>query len=598
MKISKLLGFILAFTMMLTISVSAVEYGEEYQNQPTKIYSQKFSDVPKTHWAFNYIAEMTERGVLNGYPGGKFYPENNITRAEFAKIMTVASGMSIDMSDTDTIYDDISDDDWFAPYVRCAQDYLNGFGSGSGLYFRPNQLAVREDIVVAIVKLKGYSTFGADVSMLSTMFSDSSSISMLAKKYVAIAIERGIISGYEDGTFRGQSSISRAEAAAILWRAFQYGDDNKEFDYVSTPQPTNIPAIEATEKPTIEPTLVPTLRPTETPTPRPTNTPIPTPTPEPTATPTPTPKPKGWDVYTITDWYGDEYDTWDYITHDTNNDIIYIYDEDKNVINTYNMRDDKLNEYINLNNIYRMCDTSEWVFEDPGTGSGNYYKNFKIGTRSGCGGIYYDNYTKRLHIDLISEAQSDIGGLSDIYGINEFSIYIENSQWIDCQYAAYQFKGSCEYGFFQNYLLTNYSNDTTINFYNEQPASSDIIVSGNSAYILSNTGRHSNPGVMYESALYKIDISDMQWVSIRDVGTVYRHAWNSSNFYAWQDDKIVKCDLNGNLSILLNLDDIEIHDFKPIDEYTGYSSQKFIVSEDERYIMVPMHNSLRIIRKR
>ena len=253
---------------LLTNIVFAVEYGEEYQNQPTKIYSQKFSDVPKTHWAFDYIAEMTERGVLNGYPDGKFYPENNITRAEFAKIMTVASGMIIDMSDTDTIYTDVFDDDWFAPYVKCAQDYLNGFGTMTGFYFRPNQLAVREDIVVAIVKLKGYSAYSVDTSMLSTMFTDSDSISLSAERYVAIAIERGIISGYEDGTFRGQSSISRAEAAAILWRAFQYGDDNKEFDYISTPQPTNIPAIEATEKPTIEPTLVPTLRPTETPTPR------------------------------------------------------------------------------------------------------------------------------------------------------------------------------------------------------------------------------------------------------------------------------------------------------------------------------------------
>ena len=594
MKISKLLGFILAFTMMLAISVSAVEYGEEYQNQPTKIYSQKFSDVPKTHWAFDYIAEMTERGVLNGYPDGKFYPENNITRAEFAKIMTVASGMSIDMSDTDTIYDDISDDDWFAPYVRCAQDYLNGFGSGSGLYFRPNQLAVREDIVVAIVKLKGYSTFGADVSMLSTMFSDSGSISMLAKKYIAIAIERGIISGYEDGTFRGQSSISRAEAAAILWRAFQYGDDNKEFDYISTPQPTNIPTIEATERPTIEPTLVPTLRPTETP--RPTNTPVPTPTPEPTATPTPTPEPKGWDVYTIGE--SNIVNTQYRMSHDMKNDIIYYCDDVNNAIMKYDIMADEFEMCIDLNSIYRLCDTGEWLFEDPGTERGNYYKDFI------CMAVYYDNYSDEIYLDLVSSTKTDIGGLSDFPQENKFSVRVKNGQWTQFKYLdlkAEDINGSCEYGVFTDYMLwdrdkisikDNYDTRLSFDNYNVRTLS-DILVSGNNMYCLSAT---TNYDTIIGSSLYRINISDMEWEKIRYVGESNAYAWNTDAYYIWQDgDRILKCDLDGNLSILLELEDIEIHDFMPIN---SIDTIRFIVTKDERCILVQDQNTLRVIRKR
>lgn len=591
---TKIISMILSAAMsisLLTNIVFAVEYGEEYQNQPPKTYSQKFEDVPKTHWAFNYIAEMTERGVLNGYPDGKFYPENNITRAEFAKIMTVASGMIIDMSDTDTIYTDVFDDDWFAPYVKCAQDYLNGFGTMTGFYFRPNQLAVREDIVVAIVKLKGYSAYSVDTSMLSTMFTDSDSISLSAERYVAIAIERGIISGYEDGTFRGQSSISRAEAAAILWRAFQYGDDNKEFDYIGTPQPTNIPAIEATEKPTIEPTLVPTLRPTETP--RPTNTPIPTPTSDPTATPTPTPEPKGWDAYTLTNWYGDSYDTWEYITHDTNSDIVYIYDEDKNIISAYDMRNDQLNEYVDINNVYRMYDTGEWVFEDPGTENGNYYKNFKIER------VYYDNYRNRLYMDLTSERITDIGGLHDIKNDTDFSIYVENNEWVDSKFNA-EIKGSCEHGnFYNDALFDAYTGNSIANFgsYDLARSKSDKIVSGNKVYRMTDTTEYS--GFTNVSTLYSNDISEMEWKPVREVGIAYRHAWNSSNFYTWGLDDIVKCDLNGNLSVLLRSSDIQINDFKPITPYErGYSDKKFIVSEDERCIMVSMQNSLRVIRKR
>jgi hypothetical protein len=82
-----------------------------------------------------------------------------------------------------------------------------------------------------LVKIKGYENENYDLSMLTTMFTDSNSISDSAKKYVAIALNKGLISGYEDSTFRGQSTITRAEAACLLWRAYQYGNGgNKTYE--------------------------------------------------------------------------------------------------------------------------------------------------------------------------------------------------------------------------------------------------------------------------------------------------------------------------------------------------------------------------------
>ena len=69
-----------------------------------------------------------------------------------------------------------------------------------------------------------------DLSILKTMFTDWQSISTGAQKYVAVAVEKGLISGYEDNTFRGQSGITRAETATLLWRAYQYGNGNKDFE--------------------------------------------------------------------------------------------------------------------------------------------------------------------------------------------------------------------------------------------------------------------------------------------------------------------------------------------------------------------------------
>lgn len=356
-------------------------------------YQQRFADVPEHHWAVTYIEEMAENGILSGYPDGNFYPDNKITRAEFAKIMTVAAGMNINMSDTATIFEDVSADDWFAPYVKRAQYYLSGYTTimVEGSTYRPNQLALREDITVAMVKLKGYSVDGVDDSTLQTLITDSNSVSSDAKKYVVVAIQRGLISGYEDGTFRGQSSITRAEAAAIMWRAFQYGNDNKLFDY-NTPNPTASPMPTPTRRPTTLPTvrpiaeepLIPTERPTARPRPTvrpvaeepliPTQKPTPRPTAKPTATPEPTPSPepeRPYVMYTIKDadmgfyyWYDGSYYGYDsFMTYD-NKDNIYYYDRTSKIIYKVDTGRDRVSELLYLDEL-TMREDGTFDHEEP-----------------------------------------------------------------------------------------------------------------------------------------------------------------------------------------------------------------------------------------
>lgn len=216
----KVLSFILSVSVILSMipSVFAVEYGEELKNAPQKTYTQTFSDVPSDYWAFNYISEMVERNVLSGYPDGKFYPDEQVTRAEFAKIMTSAAGLPITQPTT-KIFSDVNISEWYAPYVHTAKEYLSAYTQNGSSYYLPNTPALREDIAVALVKLKGYSAVGTDMTAITRMFSDSQSISENAKIYVATAVENGLISGYDDGTFKGQNGITRAEAATLLWRA-------------------------------------------------------------------------------------------------------------------------------------------------------------------------------------------------------------------------------------------------------------------------------------------------------------------------------------------------------------------------------------------
>ena len=70
--------------------------------------SASFSDVPSTHWAYDYITSAASKGWITGYPDGTFRPEANITRAEVATIVNRMYGRIPDEDYIDANIDDIS----------------------------------------------------------------------------------------------------------------------------------------------------------------------------------------------------------------------------------------------------------------------------------------------------------------------------------------------------------------------------------------------------------------------------------------------------------------------------------------------------------
>ena len=257
-------------------------------------YPQKFYDVPKDFWAFEYIADLADRGVISGYEDGSFKPNRTVSRAEWAKIMVDAAGVTV--NDNSVKFNDMQDH-WANKYVNAAKNYLTGYTDGS---YRPNQAATREDVTVAMVRLKGYDLSEVDYSYLGA-FTDNDSISNYAKGYVAVAIAENLISGFEDGTFRGQDTLTRAEAATLLYRAFKHGNADKVVDIADTPAQTPAPSKTAAPEKNDEykqqaESAKKTPKPTKQPTPEPTEEPTPEPTEEPTPEPTETPKPYAVDT--------------------------------------------------------------------------------------------------------------------------------------------------------------------------------------------------------------------------------------------------------------------------------------------------------------
>ncbi len=201
----------LTFTLAVVVFLAAI---------PAAGATVRFSDVPRTHWAYEAITAMAEKGVIQGYKDGTFRPNNRITRAEFAKIMIAAAGIDITSANqVRQTFADVNRNHWAFYYVELAKPYLTGYKSGSVYTYKPDEYAVREDIAVALVRLAGADqSTKANLSVLSR-FDDRERISPALRPYIAIAVQTGLIKGFEDDTFRPQSPITRAEAASLLERA-------------------------------------------------------------------------------------------------------------------------------------------------------------------------------------------------------------------------------------------------------------------------------------------------------------------------------------------------------------------------------------------
>lgn len=183
-------------------------------------FAVSFKDVSSDHWAYEVINEMNQKKILSGYPDGSFRPENSITRAEFAKIL-VAAIVDKDEPDGPTVsFEDIDGAHWAYSYIEKANKYLSGYSLGGRYFYFPDNPAVREDIAVALVLALNMQDEPYREDTIYR-FTDKYEVSENFKKYISIAYENGLIKGFDDGTFRPQDKLTRAQVAQLISNALK-----------------------------------------------------------------------------------------------------------------------------------------------------------------------------------------------------------------------------------------------------------------------------------------------------------------------------------------------------------------------------------------
>ncbi len=163
-----------------------------------------FTDITG-HWAKSDIEYLVSKGILNGYTDNTIRPENNITKAEYIKMINRTFGFT---TKANISYPDVSPSSWYYDEIRIAEaaGYMFTF-SGK---VKADEKLTRQEAAAMFGRVLDLET------STTSRFTDASKISSWALPYIGAVSNAGIISGYTDNTFRPTDNIKRGEVARVF----------------------------------------------------------------------------------------------------------------------------------------------------------------------------------------------------------------------------------------------------------------------------------------------------------------------------------------------------------------------------------------------
>jgi hypothetical protein len=178
-----------------------------------------FDDV-SGHWAYDFIMDAYQDGLMEGYGNNIFGPDRSITRAQMAVVLWNSAGNPA--PDGDSPFTDL-ERDWYRDAVIWASEQGLVKGVGHGLY-NPEGTLTREQLTQILYNRAG-SVSGMEVMLTGIyegQYTDSSSISEWAKKAVYWSVYKEILCGTDTvnigNSLSPKEPASRAQIAVMLVR--------------------------------------------------------------------------------------------------------------------------------------------------------------------------------------------------------------------------------------------------------------------------------------------------------------------------------------------------------------------------------------------
>jgi hypothetical protein len=213
-------------------------------------YDLKGGDV---EWAIRHIVSLAGKRVFEGYEDGSFKPRNTVSRIEAITAAVRVMGLrdqaespaemntELNFKDADKIKRNYP---WAVGYVAVALE--NDLFAENETSVQPEKPADRLWATTLLVKALKLDAEARAKMNEKLPFKDANKIPAGSVGYVAVAVEKGLIDGFEDNTFRPDVPVTRAQLAALLDRANdQMPDAEKDTitGIVTTPVTNNVLTI-------------------------------------------------------------------------------------------------------------------------------------------------------------------------------------------------------------------------------------------------------------------------------------------------------------------------------------------------------------------
>lgn len=206
----RLISALLSLALVLSLSVPALAV-------------QEFTDVPESYVFHQAIQNCVAKGLLGGYDDGTFRPAGSVTRAQFAAML---ARLFYPGEAESGEYDAWEETAWFAP--SCA--VLKAHGAmvyGDQYWTDPEVMGksiTRRDMarfLNSALTAEGYRASESDKAAAQARIADYDQVGDHYAEAVKTVFALGIITGYAGGEFAGTNSMTRGQAAAILYRTTQ-----------------------------------------------------------------------------------------------------------------------------------------------------------------------------------------------------------------------------------------------------------------------------------------------------------------------------------------------------------------------------------------
>lgn len=227
MKLNKIKGFkgismflsILILTSMFN-NVEAISKDEAFIKE-MKVNLEKKDDVFKAkansfkdmngHWSSIQVGKLLEMGAISGYPDKTFKPNNTVTRAEFSVIVNKLFNLKENNS---VFFEDINNH-WAKGSIGALIENKVIDKNEYGSKYEPNKNITRIEMAKMLVRAMELDKEAIEKNK-NTSFADDKNIPQKDKGYVIVAVQKGLIKGYPDNSFKPNGEATRAEASTMI----------------------------------------------------------------------------------------------------------------------------------------------------------------------------------------------------------------------------------------------------------------------------------------------------------------------------------------------------------------------------------------------